>query len=242
MFIKPLLLTLIIYFLHIGVVTALIDNPTTKIHKPNSESIHKAISILIKQKITIATDARVKITLTNIDNYYLPNNCTTPIKTKLVSKNPQKRNATVKISCITNDNHQEWRIYLPVKVEINLPVIIASTTIPMGKIITKHLITKKWVSQHKLKGNEYQIKQKIIGSRAERRIAKNTPLSNSYICFICKNDIVTVMIQKNNLIIKTKAKALVNGVIGEQVKLENLSSNQELNAIVTGVMEAKVLI
>lgn len=209
-------------------------------YKPNENEINKAITSLFKQKITLEKKTRLTVTPQSIQNYFIPNNCIKPINVELATSSAQKRHNVVKISCQTTNN--PWVMYLPVKIVVQTPVIVSRKSIPLGKNITKSDVEIKWKDKNKLTGNEYEIKQDIIGSRAFRRIAKHHPIENSNICHICKNDTVSVEIKHMNLSIKTNAKALSNGVLGEQIELLNLSSKKRLNAIVTGVMQAKIMI
>ena len=80
----------------------------------------------------------------------------------------------------------------------------------------------------------------LTGVRVKRRVAKNYPIFANNLCFVCKNDTVSIYVRSNNFVLKTVGEALQDGNIGDQIRIKNSSSNKELDAIITAIGEVEV--
>ena len=210
-------------------------------YKVTVDDIYSEVRNTIKENITVAEGKKLKITIQNIAQHYIPISCTSPLNVEFTTKNIKKRNNTVKVSCDMSNTKYPWQIYLPVNIEFLVPIIVAAKQLNTGETMTNNMLKTKWVNDYQLKGDEYQLAAALIGSKLHRRAPKNMPILKRQLCFVCKKDTIVITISTNNLQIKTQAIAIENGVIGQQIKLINTRTKNKLNAIVTGVMEAEVI-
>lgn len=207
---------------------------------PSISAISELAKALINEKISVPANAKVEILPQTIDNRLLPSQCSSPIHVELASEREISRNNTIKVSCDTPDLSYPWQIFMSVRVDILFPVVVASETLAPGELISPTQLEIRYVDQNSLRGMQFNDINQLSGVRVKRRVAKNYPIFANNLCFVCKNDAVSIYVRSNNFVLKTLGEALQDGNIGDQIRVKNSSSNKELDAIVTAIGEVEV--
>uniref|UniRef100_Q0HX30 Flagella basal body P-ring formation protein FlgA n=1 Tax=Shewanella sp. (strain MR-7) TaxID=60481 RepID=Q0HX30_SHESR len=207
---------------------------------PSVSAISELAKALINEKIAVPSNAKVEIAPQPIDKRTLPAQCASPIKVELASDREISRNNTVKVSCDTPDLAYPWQIFMSVRVDILFPVVVASETLAPGELINPSQVEIRYVDQNSLRGMQFSDTNQISGVRVKRRVAKHFPIFANNLCFVCKNDSVSIYVRSSNFVLKTVGEALQDGNIGDQIRVKNSSSNKELDAIVTAIGEVEV--
>ncbi|MFB2777651.1 flagellar basal body P-ring formation chaperone FlgA [Shewanella mangrovisoli] len=207
---------------------------------PSISAISELAKALINEKISVPSNAKVEILPQTIDSRLLPSQCATPIRVELASDREISRNNTVKVSCDTPDLAYPWQIFMSVRVDILFPVVVASETLAPGELISPTQVEIRYVDQNSLRGMQFSDTSQLSGVRVKRRVAKNFPIFANNLCFVCKNDSVSIYVRSSNFVLKTIGEALQDGNIGDQIRVKNSSSNKELDAIVTAIGEVEV--
>ncbi|ESE41187.1 flagellar basal body P-ring formation chaperone FlgA [Shewanella decolorationis] len=207
---------------------------------PSISAISELAKALINEKISVPANAKVEILPQTIDNRLLPSQCSSPIHVELASEREISRNNTIKVSCDTPDLSYPWQIFMSVRVDILFPVVVASETLAPGELINPTQLEIRYVDQNSLRGMQFNDINQLSGVRVKRRVAKNYPIFANNLCFVCKNDAVSIYVRSNNFVLKTLGEALQDGNIGDQIRVKNSSSNKELDAIVTAIGEVEV--
>ncbi|GAA0815431.1 hypothetical protein GCM10009111_13750 [Colwellia asteriadis] len=174
---------------------------------------------------------KVSITVASIDPRIKVQTCQIPLEAN-IPENSSGRNVNVKISC---DDSTPWNIYLPAKVEVTLPVIVAKKTIGKGSVITADHIEKVYLSATKIRGAIVNNEALVIGAKAEKRIAKGRAFNPRNICLVCEGDIVTIIASGKNFSIKARGEALSSGNNQEQIQVRNSRSNKIITATVKAI-------
>lgn len=207
---------------------------------PSLSTISDMAEEEVRNKIQVEETAKVSVTVQNIDGRLTPPRCYPPIKAELASERDIARNNTVKISCNTPDYDYPWQMYLSVRVEIAFPVVVAAEVIAPNSILLPEMLTIEYIDQYSLRGQFFAQTNQVSGTRVKRRIAKNAPILNNQLCFVCKGDAVSIYAKTDNLEIKTLGEALKDGNIGESITIKNINSNKQIEATVVGVGEVVV--
>ncbi|MFB2648962.1 MULTISPECIES: flagellar basal body P-ring formation chaperone FlgA [Alteromonadales] len=207
---------------------------------PSISAISELAKALINEKISVPSNAKVEILPQTIDSRLLPSQCASPIRVELASDREISRNNTVKVSCDTPDLAYPWQIFMSVRVDILFPVVVASETLAPGELISPTQVEIRYVDQNSLRGMQFSDTSQLSGVRVKRRVAKNFPIFANNLCFVCKNDSVSIYVRSSNFVLKTVGEALQDGNIGDQIRVKNSSSNKELDAIVTAIGEVEV--
>ncbi|MFB2726313.1 flagellar basal body P-ring formation chaperone FlgA [Shewanella mangrovisoli] len=207
---------------------------------PSISAISELAKALINEKISVPSNAKVEILPQTIDSRLLPSQCASPIRVELASDREISRNNTVKVSCDTPDLAYPWQIFMSVRVDILFPVVVASETLAPGELISPTQVEIRYVDQNSLRGMQFSDTSQLSGVRVKRRVAKNFPIFANNLCFVCKNDSVSIYVRSSNFVLKTVGEALQDGNMGDQIRVKNSSSNKELDAIVTAIGEVEV--
>lgn len=207
---------------------------------PTISAISELTKAFIGEKISAPANARVNITPQAIDTRMLPSQCNAPIKVEMATEREINRNNTVKVSCDTPDFAYPWQVFISVRVDILFPVVVATQTLAPGELITPDQIEVQYVDQNSLRGMQFDDPSQLSGVRIKRRVAKNYPIFANNLCFVCKNDAVSIYVRSNSFVLKTTGEARQDGNKGDQIRVKNSSSNKELDAIVTGIGEVEV--
>ncbi len=207
---------------------------------PSVSAISELAKALIMEKISAPEHAKVEIIPQAIDNRMLPSQCSSPIRVELASDREISRNNTLKVNCDTPDLTYPWQIFMSVRVEVLFPVVVATATLAPGELINPSQVELRYVDQNSLRGLQFDEPSQLTGVRVKRRVAKNTPIFANNLCFVCKNDQVSIIARTNNFQLKTQGEALQDGNLGDQIRVKNSKSNKEIDAVVTAIGEVEV--
>ncbi|MCS6233590.1 flagellar basal body P-ring formation chaperone FlgA [Shewanella baltica] len=207
---------------------------------PTVSAISELAKALISEKISVPANAKVDISPQIVDARMLPSQCSSPIKVELASDREISRNNTLKVSCNTQELAYPWQIYISVRVDILFPVVVTTETLAPGELISPSQVEIRYIEQNSLRGAEFDDPSKLAGVRVKRRVSKDNPILSNNLCFVCKNDSVSIYVRSNSFELKTAGEALQDGNKGDRIRVKNSSSNKELDAIVTGIGEVEV--
>ena len=207
---------------------------------PTVSAISELAKALISEKISVPANTKVDISPQIVDARMLPSQCSSPIQVELASDREISRNNTLKVSCNTQELAYPWQIYISVRVDILFPVVVTTETLAPGELISPSQVEIRYIEQNSLRGAEFDDPSKLAGVRVKRRVSKDYPILSNNLCFVCKNDSVSIYVRSNSFELKTAGEALQDGNKGDRIRVKNSSSNKELDAIVTGIGEVEV--
>jgi len=185
----------------------------------------------LENNLVIPEQGKVVIKVATLDPRIIIKPCQIPLEAN-IPENHNGRNLNVKIKC---DDSTPWSIYLPAKVEITLPVLVAKSTILKGTILNEDNVEIKFIANNKIRGEKLTDKNIVLGAKARKRIAKGRTISRKSICLVCKGDTVTIIASSENFSIKTQGIALSSGNINEQIRVRNTRSNRVITSTVKAV-------
>jgi flagella basal body P-ring formation protein FlgA len=190
----------------------------------------------LEKNLQVPEEGRVIIKVATLDPRITIRPCQVPLKAN-IPENYQGRNLNIKIYC---DDSTPWNIFLPVKVEITLPVLVAKNTILKGTILDNDNIEVQYIASNKIRGEKLQDKNIVLGAKAKKRISKGRSISRKSICLVCKGDTVTIIASSENFSIKTQGVALSSSNINEQIRIRNSRSNRVITATVKAINKVEI--
>ncbi len=185
----------------------------------------------LEEKLLPPEGGKISIRIANID----PRITIKPCQQKLtanIPENTNSRNVNVKIYCADS---KPWQIYLPARIERTFAVVIATTTIEKGAMLSKDNISVQFLASNKIRGKKLTDITAVLGSKAEKRIGKGRAINTRNVCLVCKGDSVTITAKSANFIIKTQGIALSSGNLNKQIKVKNSRSGKVIRAKVTAI-------
>lgn len=220
---------LLIYFI------VLIAKPANATALQSAE-LERFIKQYLEQTITPPPGGKIVISVASIDPRIIIKPCQQDLSAN-IPENHGGRNINVKISC--NDS-TPWSMFIPAKIEKTYAVLIAKNTIEKGAILSQSNIAIEYLPRNKLRGKRLSNIDKIVGSKAKKRIGKNKVISRNSVCLVCKGDVVTIIAKSDNFIIKAKGTALTDGNLNEQIKVENSRSGKIIRPKVSAVNQVTI--
>lgn len=156
---------------------------------------------------------------------------------------PMLNTNTMAIKCVEPENH--WSLYVPVKITVFRTVLVAKTALIKGKQVKIDDIYQAELDTQKLKQGYFTDKNELIGQVCKHDIAPDTPFTPYNIelaKLIHKGEKVTMVASDDYLTVSMDGVALDEGVLGEMIKVKNLSSKRVVEAQVTGRRNVKVVL
>lgn len=185
-------------------------------------------------------DPHAKVTLqTNtLDSRRHFGDCDQPIQASSQSMKPGTRYTTVKVSC---EGSSPWLVYVPIQIDIQYPVVIATTTLAANAVLDSSMLEVRYVSSSSLRGGHFSDIDSLAGARLKRRLAAGQVINQNNICIVCRGDPVVIQAISKNLAIRTSGTALTGGALGESIRVQNTNSRRMVDAVVSAIGQVKVV-
>jgi flagella basal body P-ring formation protein FlgA len=164
--------------------------------------------------------------------------CQQPVRiTPTGQPNAARRNVTVMVQC---PDAPGWTIPLGVKVSIQKPVIVATTSILKGEALTADNVTVQYIDAARRYGDMLTDLPSLLGAKAKRNLQDHQPVRQSQICLVCKDDQIDIYAEQGTLVVKTSGRALQDGGLNDSIRVENSRSKRIVSAQVSGVGAVRV--
>jgi flagella basal body P-ring formation protein FlgA len=160
-----------------------------------------------------------------------------------VKEPPQAQgNVTVKTAC---ESGQRWTIYVPARVDIFAPVAVAARSLPRGHLIDEADISYQRSNVSQLGFGHIADGERLLGMEVQRAMKAGDAFRLSSLeqpDVVKRGDSVVVEAQAGSLTVVAPGKALANGQIGQQIRVENTQSRRVIDARVIAPGRVKVLL
>lgn len=166
------------------------------------------------------------IAINNIDNRLKLQKCTKEPNFKIKSGNKKFGSITVFISC-TSQN--PWSLYIPATVTGYANILVSNQGIFRGTILEhKHLKLQK-TDLSKAHYGYFTDTKELIGMQVSRTIPANVIINQSFIelpDIIKKGQDIFIQASTKGINVQLKGKALMNGKLGQIIRIKNSSSGK----------------
>ena len=122
-------------------------------------------------------------------------------------------------------------------------VLVASANLPKGHVVGPDDVSWKQQPAANAAGAFLNREELVIGQETKRMLRAGEPIAAVDIRgvpLVRRGDIVTVIARSLGIVVRTDAKALADGSLGQPIKLVSLDGRRELSARVSGYHEASV--
>ncbi|ENM5760550.1 flagellar basal body P-ring formation protein FlgA [Vibrio mimicus] len=198
--------------------------------------IRKAAENHVLSTVDMPSGGELVVNAANIDDRLYATDCAEPLTTNSSSSNGSAANITVLVEC-KSDN---WRIYVPVRLTITIPLITAAAPLSRGQMISAQDVTLSMVDLLRFRRQGFSTPETVIGAKIKKNVRVGDVIEQSDVCIVCRNESVVIKAVRSGMSITTKGTAMSDGVLGEQIKVKNDKSNRIIDAQVSGVGEVTV--
>ncbi|MCK0534331.1 MULTISPECIES: flagellar basal body P-ring formation chaperone FlgA [unclassified Anaerobiospirillum] len=150
-----------------------------------------------------------------------------------------KSTSQVKITCSQPDN--QYSIFVPVKVSILTPALVASRNLTRGSVIGSSDLRTIYLNEETNLTTAVSDPNILVGSRLKRDVKEGEQIRSNSFCVVCKNDKVSIVARSHGLALKTTGLALDDGGINQSIRVRNLKSNKVVSAVVSAPAEVQVI-
>lgn len=166
--------------------------------------------------------------------------CNTPLHTEFLSRQHNSGNTTVSVSCRSG---KTWTIHLPVTMKSFVYIAVANRPLARNVPIQNSDVRLDERDVSSLARGYYTDLESLVGKVSKR------PLSNGSVItagdldtqkIIHRGNRVTIIAESESFSIRMEGKALSDATKGEQIPVENLSSQRKIEAIAIGAGMVKL--
>ena len=147
-------------------------------------------------------------------------------------------NVTVKAECQNSD----WYIFMVVKAIETQPVVVISSAVSPGTLLTIDNIHVVSMNKKRLRTSTFADIEDVVGARIKRRVSAGRPVDPNNLCYVCKGDSVTISARTSTMQVKTSGVALEDGRMGETIEVKNRRSNKKIHARVSSTGQVEISI
>ncbi|MDB4279380.1 flagellar basal body P-ring formation chaperone FlgA [Paraglaciecola sp.] len=186
---------------------------------PNS---NKTIDVIV-----MPIDKRVQIPI-----------CTSTLTFSSSPEALSQSNVMVKAQC----NDSDWYIFMVVKATETQPVVVISSAVSPGTLLTVNNIHVVNMNKKRLRRSTFSDIKDVVGARIKRRVLAGRPIDPNNLCYVCKGDSVTISAGTTSMRVKTNGIALEDGRMGETIQVKNRRSDKKIHARVSNTGQVEVSI
>lgn len=177
------------------------------------------------------SSVRVDYEISRLDPRLSMADCAQPL-TAVLQSNSKIGRINIKVSC---EKGSPWSLYVPAHVKLYRAVVV--TTAPVARLtaLSKSLLELRELDVSTLRGSYFTDIKRVIGMQAKRALLPDVPVTANQIeppIIVKKGEMVLITANSGSLIVKTPAKALMDGRLGQQISVQNRRSKRIVDATV----------
>ena len=173
------------------------------------------------------------IEIKSLDSRLKLHKCTSPMVAFWPPGASQIGNTTVGIRC---NDHKPWKIYIGAQIKLYEDVWVTNSAIARGSILSNANVTVEKREISFTHSEYFSSQHSPIGLKAKRPLRKGDiiqVLALEKPMAIKRGARVVVIARVNGLEIRTAATALSSAAEGDRIRVRNISSNKELEGILS---------
>ena len=143
------------------------------------------------------------------------------------------------------DGDKPWKIFVPVETVVTDTVLVASRTLPQGHILTEEDLVARQDDVSRLRFGYFSDVRLVVGRQLKSQLLAGrelTPRSLKVDLAIRKGQSVTLVAGTGGVDIRMGGKALMDGALGQRIRVENVNSGRTVEGIVRSREHVEVLL
>lgn len=187
-------------------------------------------------------DRRAAVEAGQLDPRHRLKKCDRPLQAFLRPGTRIKSTTVVGVRCAGTS---QWKVYLPVEVIVTDTVLVARRTLPRGHLISKQDLSTEERNVSRLIAGYASDPQQVIGQRLKSQVLAGrmiTPALLEANAVVRRGQSVTLAINSNGVSISMAGKALMDGAIGQRIRVENVNSGRIVEGVVRSPEHVEVFV
>lgn len=205
-----------------------------------TKEIEKFAEALVFDKYTQAfeftEENKLHISASPISERFNLTPCQQPLEGNLVG-DKIKQKSSIKVTC---NDPIPWSVYVRVQAKTLIPLVTTLRALHKGEVLNDDNMQVIYKDESQVRGSFFSNMDILRGTRLKRNISANKNIQSKYICYVCRDDKVTIIANKTGLVIKASGIALSDGNIGSTVKVKNMRTQRVIIGTVHALKEVHV--
>lgn len=203
----------------------------------NHEQVEEgAKQYLMNQVSDSSQNTNIDVDIVKIDDRINIPDCPTGFQYNASQQALSQSYISVRVSCKNN----EWYLFTSGQVTRTKEIVVTQGAISPGTVLTSSNLTKAKVDIRRLRYTAFTDLESLIGARMKRRITDGQAIQSNMLCFVCKGDRITITAEVAGMEVKTAGIAQQDGVVGDNIKVINASSQKAVVARVASPEEVVI--
>ena len=189
-----------------------------------------------------AFEANVEVSVGTLDSRLRLVDCRDDLAFKLIEPPHNAHNVTIKTSC---EHDQPWTVYIPATISVYEEIVVANRSLTRGDILSEDDLSFKRVNTSSIGRGLINDIASVNGFELKRPVRAGETIRSNYLKkpdIVLKGQLVVMSAKSRFLSVETTGVALVNGHIGERIKVKNDKSNRVIDAQVVGPGKVSVAV
>mgnify|MGYP001349668161 CR=1 FL=1 len=181
-------------------------------------------------------DTNIDIRIVKIDDRINIPDCPTGFEYNASQEALSQSYISVRVSCRNN----EWYLFTSGQVTRTKEIVVTQGAISPGTVLTSSNLSLAKVDVRRLRHTAFTELEALIGARIKRRVTDGQAIQSNMLCFVCKGDRITITAEVAGMEVKTAGIAQQDGVVGDNIKVINASSQKAVIARVASPEEVVI--
>ena len=191
---------------------------------------------LLSQLTDNAQDTSIDVSIVKIDDRINIPDCPTGFEYNASQEALSQSYISVRVSCRNN----EWYLFTSGQVTRTKEIVVTQGAISPGTVLTSSNLSLAKVDVRRLRHTAFTELEALIGARIKRRVTDGQAIQSNMLCFVCKGDRITITAEVAGMEVKTAGIAQQDGVVGDNIKVINASSQKAVIARVASPEEVVI--
>lgn len=185
--------------------------------------------------------SRTTVKAGRLDSRHLLAACNEPLEAFLHRGTKIAARTVVGVRC---EGVKPWKVYIPVDVIVTDTVLVARRTLPRGHVLSRDDLLAEQRDVSRLVSGYIADPQQLLGQRLKTQLLAGrilTPQMLQADIAIRRGQSVTLAVNNNGLNIRMSGKALMDGALGQRIRVENTNSGRVVEGIVRSPEHVEIL-
>lgn len=184
----------------------------------------------------------IRVRVASIDTRLRLAACEQKITATVKETSYSAKSLSVKTQCLGS---RQWTIYVPVNVDIFTQVAVSARNLHRGETVAPGDFVFKRTNTSNIAQSYLDTPEQLLGKELRRALRSGSVIKKQDLkepTMISKGETVVIIARAGALEVKSEATALSNGLLGQQIKVQNQKSKRIVDARVTGRGTAEILL
>ena len=186
--------------------------------------------------------SRTTVKAGTLDSRHLLANCSKPLEAFLRRGTKIASRTVVGVRCA---GVKPWKVYIPVDVVVTDTVLVARRTLPRGHLLTRDDLVAEQRDVSRMVSGYLSDPEQLLGQRLKTQLIAGRMLTPKMLqadLAIRRGQSVTLAVNNNGISIRMGGKALMDGALGQRIRVENTNSGRIVEGIVRSREHVEILV